>query len=88
MHAQVIDSDAVMVLDSGKLLEMDTPAALMRKQGGYFAAMCAEYGAEMEAELRRQAEEAEGRPQEALPDVGGGGGAAPSAAAGAGGAAP
>ena len=46
-----------MVLDSGKLLEMDTPAALLRKPGGYFAAMCSEYGEEMEAELKRQAEE-------------------------------
>lgn len=46
-----------MVLDSGKLLEMDTPAALLRKSGGYFAAMCSEYGEEMEAELKRQAEE-------------------------------
>ena len=53
---QVIDSDAVMVLEAGKLLEMDTPAALMRKPGGYFAAMCAEYGEEMEAELKKQAE--------------------------------
>jgi ATP-binding cassette, subfamily C (CFTR/MRP), member 1 len=59
--ATVIDSDAVMVLDSGKLIEFDTPAALLRKPGGYFAAMCAEYGEAMMADLQRQAETAEAR---------------------------
>ena len=41
--ATIIDSDMVMVLDSGKLIEFDSPAALLCK-GGYFAAMVDEYG--------------------------------------------
>lgn len=64
--ATVIDSDAVMVLDSGKLIEFDTPAALLRKSGGYFAAMCAEYGEAMMADLQRQAEMAEVRIRSAV----------------------
>lgn len=62
----VIDSDAIMVLDGGKLIEYDTPAALLRKPKGYFAAMCAEYGEVMMADLQNQAEMAESRATPAL----------------------
>ena len=72
--ATVIDSDAVLVLDSGKLVEFDSPAALLRKSEGAFRSMVEEYGPEMGAALRRQAEEAERRPRgEGGPSSGGGG---------------
>ena len=51
------------MLDSGKLVEFDSPAALLRKPEGAFRSMVEEYGPEMGAALRRQAEEAERRPR-------------------------
>ena len=64
--ATVIDCDAVIVLDQGKLIEFGSPAALLRNGEspngpgtGYFARMVAEYGDDMAQQLRRQAEAAE-----------------------------
>jgi ABC-type multidrug transport system fused ATPase/permease subunit len=36
----VLDYDRVLVLGEGKVLEFDTPAALLKEQGGVFRAMC------------------------------------------------
>lgn len=36
----VIDYDKVLVLDSGSVLEYDTPKNLLRKDGGAFRKMC------------------------------------------------
>jgi len=36
----VLDYDRVLVLGEGKVMEFDTPVALLKKQGGAFRAMC------------------------------------------------
>lgn len=36
----VIDYDKVLVLDSGSVLECDTPKNLLTKEGGAFRKMC------------------------------------------------
>jgi len=36
----VLDYDRVLVLGEGKVIEFDTPAALLKKQGGVFRTMC------------------------------------------------
>jgi ABC-type multidrug transport system fused ATPase/permease subunit len=63
----VIDSDKIMVLDAGALVEFDSPAALLDKRGGAFSAMVAEYGVEMAASLRWQAADAAGRRRTGTP---------------------
>lgn len=36
----VIEYDRILVLSHGRIVEFDTPAALLRKPGGTFASMC------------------------------------------------
>ena len=36
----VLDYDRVLVMGEGKVMEFDTPVALLKKQGGVFRAMC------------------------------------------------
>lgn len=36
----VLDYDRVLVLGEGKVIEFDTPASLLKKQGGVFRTMC------------------------------------------------
>ncbi|KDQ20385.1 hypothetical protein BOTBODRAFT_305749 [Botryobasidium botryosum FD-172 SS1] len=40
----VIDADRILVLDAGKLIEFDSPAALLTKDGGYFKALVDQSG--------------------------------------------
>ena len=47
----IIDSDKVMVLAKGELLEFDTPANLLRDSSSYFAGMVAEMGESVAASL-------------------------------------
>ena len=42
--ATVADYDRILVLGEGKVLEFDTPAALLRKEGGAFKSLAAETG--------------------------------------------
>eukprot|EP00656_Telonema_subtile_P006591 TRINITY_DN13051_c0_g1_i1.p1 TRINITY_DN13051_c0_g1~~TRINITY_DN13051_c0_g1_i1.p1 ORF type:complete len:1450 (+),score=430.93 TRINITY_DN13051_c0_g1_i1:142-4491(+) len=51
----IIDSDRVMVLDAGELVEFDTPKALLEKSSGHFAKMVADTGDEMADKLRKVA---------------------------------
>ncbi|KAJ1743378.1 hypothetical protein LPJ58_006761, partial [Coemansia sp. RSA 1591] len=36
----IIDYDRILVLDEGKIVEFDTPAALIQQEGGYFRELC------------------------------------------------
>ena len=36
----MLDYDRVLVMGEGKVIEFDTPVALLKKQGGIFRAMC------------------------------------------------
>lgn len=40
----VIDADRILVLDAGNLIEFDSPAALLQKEGGYFKSLVDESG--------------------------------------------
>lgn len=40
----VIDADRILVLDAGKLIEFDSPAELLKKEGGYFKSLVDESG--------------------------------------------
>ena len=40
----VIDYDRLIVLDQGRIVEMDTPAALIKKEDGTFRNMCMQSG--------------------------------------------
>ncbi|CAG9107278.1 unnamed protein product [Plutella xylostella] len=51
----VIDSDKILVLDAGRLMEYDHPHILLRVRGGYFRKMVAETGPVMTSHLRRMA---------------------------------
>ena len=35
----IMDSDRILVLDDGRIAELDTPKALLAKEGGHFRAM-------------------------------------------------
>ena len=48
----IIDSDRVLVLDRGHVLEYDTPSTLLAKEGGAFSDMVDETGKENSAYLR------------------------------------
>lgn len=47
----IIDYDRVLVLEQGEVVEFDTPANLIAKEGGVFRGMCikSEHFAELEA---------------------------------------
>jgi len=51
----IIDSDRIVVLDKGQVLECDTPASLLAQPGSAFSAMVDETGPVMAAFLRRAA---------------------------------
>ena len=51
----IIDSDRIVVLDRGQVLECDTPAALLAKPDSAFSSMVDETGPVMSAFLRRAA---------------------------------
>ena len=36
----MLDYDRVLVMGEGKVMEFDTPVALLKKQGGVFRSMC------------------------------------------------
>jgi ABC-type multidrug transport system fused ATPase/permease subunit len=40
----ILDSDRVMVMDEGRLIEFDTPSNLLQRGGGAFASLAAEAG--------------------------------------------
>lgn len=48
----VIDYDRILVLDSGQVMEFDTPANLLDNPNSYFAQLCAETGESNERALR------------------------------------
>ncbi|KAF7329693.1 hypothetical protein MKEN_00232500 [Mycena kentingensis (nom. inval.)] len=54
----VIDYDRLLVLDKGKVVECDTPWALIQKEGGMFRELCLQTGYfwELEAVAREKAE--------------------------------
>jgi len=49
------DSDKVMVLDAGKLVEFDTPANLLKRQRGFFKLLVDQSGPVEREELYRMA---------------------------------
>jgi ATP-binding cassette subfamily C (CFTR/MRP) protein 4 len=51
----VIESDLILVLGHGQVLEFGSPADLLRTDGGAFASMVADTGETMSADLRRRA---------------------------------
>ena len=55
----IVDYDKVLVLDAGKVVEFDTPASLLRKEGGAFRALVAETGETNAALLHQMADDAE-----------------------------
>ena len=55
----IVDYHKVLVLDAGRVVEFDTPAALLRIEGGAFRALVAETGETNAALLHRMAEQAE-----------------------------
>jgi ABC-type multidrug transport system fused ATPase/permease subunit len=57
----IVDYDRVLVLDAGRVLEFDTPAALLRRPQGAFASMVDETGAQSAQLLRSIAFEKESR---------------------------
>ena len=60
----VIDYDRILVLEAGRVVEYDTPARLLRKEGGAFRALVSETGetnADLLQQLAEQAEQKGGR---------------------------
>ena len=57
----VADCDRILVLGDGKVVEMDRPAVLLRKDGGAFRALAEETGEANATLLKQMAEEAEKR---------------------------
>ena len=54
----IIDSDLILVLDNGRLVEKGSPFELLNRDDSVFSAMCAETGEENEAHLRAAVEKA------------------------------
>lgn len=52
-----MDYDRLIVLDQGKVVEMDTPLRLMNKEDGIFRTMCLRSGSYRELEAMAQAKE-------------------------------
>uniref|UniRef100_A0A9J2Q188 Uncharacterized protein n=1 Tax=Ascaris lumbricoides TaxID=6252 RepID=A0A9J2Q188_ASCLU len=52
----IMDSDRVMVLENGRLIEFDHPHILLQREDGVFASLVAETGVQNSALLRRLAE--------------------------------
>lgn len=52
----VVDSDRVLVLDDGRVAELDVPSALLRREGGVFRAMVEALGETTALNLRRVAD--------------------------------
>lgn len=50
-----MDYDRIIVLDNGKVAEMDTPLRLMDKESGIFRTMCLRSGSYRELEAIAQA---------------------------------
>ena len=48
----VADSDRILVMDAGRVVEFDAPARLLAKEGGAFAGMAAALGPGAVRELR------------------------------------
>lgn len=53
----IIDSDRILVMDSGRVVEFDKPDILLQIPDGQFANMVQETGIHMEQKLRRVAKE-------------------------------
>lgn len=51
----IIDSDRILVLEKGKLVELETPAKLLRDPNSLFAKLVKETGAEESSKLRKLA---------------------------------
>ncbi|KAJ8958088.1 hypothetical protein NQ314_006457 [Rhamnusium bicolor] len=54
----IMDSDKVLVMDSGQAVEFEHPHELLQKPYGYFTKMVKETGSVMESSLRKMAEKA------------------------------
>ncbi|KAJ8916752.1 hypothetical protein NQ315_013957 [Exocentrus adspersus] len=52
----VMDSDRVLVMDAGQIIEFDHPHQLLENPNGFFTAMVKQTGASMETTLRKLAE--------------------------------
>lgn len=48
----IMDSDKVLVMDSGKVAEFDHPYLLLQDEDGYFSKMVAETGPAMTQQLK------------------------------------
>ncbi|XP_046989232.1 ATP-binding cassette sub-family C member 4-like isoform X1 [Schistocerca americana] len=53
----IIDSDKVLVMDAGRMVEFDHPHVLLQNEEGYFYKMVQQTGPSMAEQLRRAAEE-------------------------------
>lgn len=49
----IIDSDRIMVLEKGRIVELDTPSALLQNEAGKFTELVEATGEETAAELRK-----------------------------------
>ncbi|XP_044730120.1 ATP-binding cassette sub-family C member 4-like isoform X2 [Chrysoperla carnea] len=54
----IMDSDKVIVMEAGRMVEYDHPHILLQQNNGYFTKMVAETGRSMEMHLRQAAKEA------------------------------
>jgi len=57
----VADFDRILVMDAGECKEYDSPAALLRIEGGYFSSMVSALGPDAAATIREKAAAAEAR---------------------------
>lgn len=51
----IIESDLILVLGHGEVLEFGSPAELLRKENGAFASMVSDTGETMSSDLRQRA---------------------------------